>query len=150
MGNVNKLSKKGKKPGVRNIVRERGTISNQWQSDQRQQDALTYYMDPDEKETWGNAYKALEKAGYSSTYARRLASQNTLTDWFLQAVNIQRINPIHLQQKLQKIINSDCEKTADQLTEIKMLGGEMGMFQTNIKVTDTSAMEQAMNAVIDM
>ena len=107
-------------------------------------------MDPDETETWGNAYRALEKAGYSPLYARRLASTNALTDWFLQAVDIQRINPMHLQQKLQRIINDPQEKTADQLLAMKMLGGEMGMFQTRIRVTEQSAVEQALNEVLDM
>jgi len=146
-------SKQGKPPGTRKVATTgpNGVVKeNQWQSSQRQQDALKYYMDPAEKETWGNAFKSLTKAGYSDNWASKLSSKGTLTEWFLQAVDIQRINPMHLQQKLQKIINDPMEETKDQLTAMKMLGGEMGMFQSTIRVKEVSAVEQALNEVLDM
>lgn len=124
--------KDGRKFSKRNIVPNNADGSqvqgNQWQSTPRQQKWLIYYMDPREKETWGNAYQAAIKAGYSESHANTIATGNTALDWVKQARNIMRLNPEHLKTALNKIITSEFSKDSDKIAAIKLLGIDQGMF----------------------
>ena len=68
-----KNTKSGKKFGLR-TQGERGVTANQWTNSPQQNEFLRYYLDPGETETWGNAYLAATKAGYSDSYASSIMS----------------------------------------------------------------------------
>ena len=118
-------SKDGKKFGLRKTG-EKGVQANQWTNSPQQNEFLRFYLDPEQEETWGNAYHSAIKAGYSESYANsiiKLAPQ-----WIQQANNIVRLQPEHLKQALASIANNKYEKTSDRLQAIKMLGIDQGMF----------------------
>lgn len=121
--------KRGKKFSKRTIVKkEAGTIANQWQATQRQQDWLEYYMNPKHKDTFGNSYQAALKAGYSASYAQDIMNPSTALEWVQQAKDLMRLNPEHLKYALSDIIGDTSEKTGDRIAAIKLLGTEQGMF----------------------
>lgn len=132
--------KKGKKFGTRPVVdNAQGSslptgsggshaVANQWQATTQQQNWLRYYMDPAEKETWGNAYQSAIKAGYSENYASRILSDKIALQWVQQARNIMRLNPEHLKSALNDIISNKYEKASDRIAAIKLLGIDQGMF----------------------
>ena len=150
--------KKGKKFGVRpnadeieddskNSLRVSEGLpaqGNQWQATQRQQDWLQYYMDPAEKETWGNAYQSALKAGYSESYARNIMNPSLALQWVQQAKNIVRLNPEHLKMALVKIINAEYAKDSDKIAAIKLLGTDQGMFVQK-QIVGITNIEQALN-----
>lgn len=117
--------KKGKKFGLR-TQGERGVTANQWTNSPQQNEFLRYYLDPTEKETWGNAYLAATKAGYSESYASSII--NVAPQWIQQAQNIVKLQPEHLKQALAEIAGSRYEKASDRIQAIKLLGIDQGMF----------------------
>ncbi len=135
---------KGKKFGTRELATSPDAKANQWQATKKQQDFLTYYLDPKERETWGNSYQSAIKAGYSETYARNIMTPSLAVQWVQQAKNIVRLQPDHLKQALIKIINSDYEKASDRIAAIKLLGLEEGMFVQK-QVVGVVNIEEALN-----
>lgn len=122
------VSKDGKRFVRRPEAMKAAAQANQWQSTKRQQDWLVYYLDPNEKETWGNAYQAAIKAGYSESYARNIMSPSLAIQWVQQAKNIIRLNPEHLKYALAEIVGNKYEKASDRIAAIKLLGTDQGMF----------------------
>lgn len=57
--------------------------ANQHKPDPRQQKFLSNYLDPD-SETFGNALKSAEKAGYSHTYALNI--MNSMPTWLSEKI----------------------------------------------------------------
>ncbi len=138
--------KKGKAFGIRPTVEGEIVQPNQWQASTRQQEWLRYYMDPKEKETWGNSYQSAIKAGYSETYARNIMSESVALQWVKQAKNIMRLNPEHLKLALASIISDKFSKDADKIAAIKLLGTDQGMFvQKNLVVN--IGIEEALNGL---
>ena len=119
------LTKKGKKFGVR-TQGEKGVTANQWTNSPQQNEFLRYYLDPTETDTWGNAYHAAIKAGYSESYASSI--MNVAPQWIQQAQNIVKLQPEHLKQALASIAASKYEKASDRIQAIKLLGIDQGMF----------------------
>lgn len=137
---VKKASKKGKKFGLRKqgekgvtaldvksgkVVPKR-VYANQWTNSPQQNEFLRYYLDPEQTETWGNAYLAATKAGYSESYASSI--MNVAPQWIQQANNIVKLQPEHLKQALAEIAKSKYEKASDRIQAIKLLGIDQGMF----------------------
>lgn len=120
-----KLTKKGKKFGLRKQG-EKGVTANQWTNSPQQNEFLRYYLDPTESDTWGNAYHAAIKAGYSESYASSI--MNVAPQWIQQAQNIVKLQPEHLKQALASIASSKYEKASDRIQAIKLLGIDQGMF----------------------
>ena len=118
-------SKKGKKFGLR-TQGEKGVTANQWTNSPQQNEFLRYYLDPEQEETWGNAYLAATKAGYSNSYASQIIS--VAPQWIHQAQNIVKLHPEHLKQALASIASSKMEKASDRIQAIKLLGMDQGMF----------------------
>lgn len=117
-------NKDGKKFGLRKQG-EKGVTANQWTNSPQQNEFLLYYLEPGQ-DTWGNAYQAAIKAGYSESYASsiiKLAPQ-----WIQQAQNVVKLQPEHLKQALADIANSKYEKASDRIQAIKLLGIDQGMF----------------------
>lgn len=117
--------KKGKKFGLRKQG-EKGVTANQWTNSPQQNEFLRYYLDPEQTETWGNAYLAATKAGYSESYASSI--MNVAPQWIQQANNIVKLQPEHLKQALAEIAKSKYEKASDRIQAIKLLGIDQGMF----------------------
>lgn len=116
--------RKGKKFGLRKVG-EKGVQANQWTNSPQQNEFLRYYLEPGQ-ETWGNAYQAAIKAGYSESYSSsiiKLAPQ-----WIQQAQSIVRLQPEHLKSALAEIANSKYEKASDRIQAIKLLGLDQGLF----------------------
>lgn len=122
---VKALSKRGKKFGVR-TQGEKGVTANQWTNSPQQNEFLNYYLNPEQAETWGNAYLAATKAGYSESYASSIMSVAPM--WIQQAQNIVKLQPEHLKQALANIASSKYEKASDRIQAIKLLGIDQGMF----------------------
>ena len=118
-------TKRGKKFGLR-TTGEKGVYANQWTNSPQQNEFLRYYLDPEQSETWGNAYLAATKAGYSESYASSIIS--IAPQWIQQANNIVKLQPEHLKQALAAIANSKFEKASDRIQAIKLLGIDQGMF----------------------
>lgn len=116
---------------------------NQWQATKRQEDWLKYYMDPSEKETFGNSYQAAIKAGYSESYASGIMSPSLALQWVQQAKNIMRLNPEHLKFALAKIISNDMSTDRDKIAAIKLLGTDQGMFVQKT-ITAHTGLEEAL------
>lgn len=140
--------KKGKTFNKRNQVIDSpdGTPAqaNQWQATKRQEDWLRYYMDPKEKETFGNDYQAAIKAGYSESYAKNIMSSSLALQWVQQARNIMRLNPEHLKMALVQIITDNMAKDADKIAAIKLLGTDQGMFVQK-QITAHVGLEEALS-----
>ena len=122
---VPKGTKRGKKFGLRKVG-EKGVYANQWTNSPQQNEFLRFYLDPEQSETWGNAYLAATKAGYSESYASSIIS--VAPQWIQQANNIVKLQPEHLKQALAAIANSKFEKASDRIQAIKLLGIDQGMF----------------------
>ncbi len=122
---VKKITKKGKKFGLRKQG-EKGVTANQWTNSPQQNEFLNYYLNPEQSETWGNAYLAATKAGYSESYASSIMSVAPM--WVQQAQNIVKLQPEHLKQALATIASSKYEKASDRIQAIKLLGIDQGMF----------------------
>lgn len=120
-----KTTKKGKKFGLRKQG-EKGVTANQWTNSPQQNEFLNYYLNPEQEETWGNAYLAATKAGYSDSYASSI--MNVAPQWIQQAQNIVKLQPEHLKQALVSIAGSKMEKASDRIQAIKLLGIDQGMF----------------------
>lgn len=120
-----KPTKRGKKFGLRKQG-EKGVYANQWTNSPQQNEFLRYYLDPEQEETWGNAYLAATKAGYSDSYASQIIS--VAPQWIQQAQNIVKLHPEHLKQALASIASSKMEKASDRIQAIKLLGIDQGMF----------------------
>lgn len=120
-----KPTKKGKKFGLRKQG-EKGVTANQWTNSPQQNEFLNYYLNPEQTETWGNAYLAATKAGYSDSYASQIMS--VAPQWIQQAQNIVKLQPEHLKQALVSIAGSKMEKASDRIQAIKLLGIDQGMF----------------------
>ena len=102
---------------------------NQWQASGRQLDWLDYYMNPKNKDTYGNPYQAALSAGYSESYARNIMNPSLALQWVQQAKTIMRsMNTEHLRQVLEDIAVSKHEKTSDRIAAVKLLGTDQGMF----------------------
>ena len=119
------VRKSGKKFGLRKQG-EKGVTANQWTNSPQQNEFLRYYLDPEQEETWGNAYLAATKAGYSESYASQIMS--VAPQWIQQAQNIVKLQPEHLKQALASIASSKMEKASDRIQAIKLLGIDQGMF----------------------
>ena len=133
-------SKKGKKFGLRKVGengvtdidgksmdnKPKKVYANQWTNSPQQNEFLRYYLDPEQSETWGNAYLAAIKAEYSESYASSIIS--IAPQWIQQANNIVKLQPEHLKQALAAIANSKFEKASDRIQAIKLLGIDQGMF----------------------
>lgn len=118
-------NKDGKKFGVRRQG-EKGVTANQWTNSPQQNEFLRFYLDPEQEETWGNAYLSATKAGYSDSYASSIIS--IAPQWIQQANNIVKLQPEHLKLALASIANSKYEKASDRIQAIKLLGIDQGMF----------------------
>lgn len=143
------MSKKhGKQFGNRELIQEpdKDIQPNQWQSSQKQQKWLQYYMDPREKETWGNGYQAALKAGYSESYARNIMSPSLALQWVQQAKQVMRLNPEHLKLELARIIGDKYSKDSDKIAAIKLLGTDQGMFVQKQLVGHVN-LEDALNSL---
>lgn len=139
-------SKRGKTFNKRSIVKDvdgKPAQANQWQATKRQEDWLRYYMDPKEKETFGNDYQAAIKAGYSESYAKNIMSSSLALQWVQQARNIMRLNPEHLKMALVQIITDKFAKDADKIAAIKLLGTDQGMFVQK-QITAHVGLEEAL------
>ena len=112
-------SKDGKKFGLRKTG-EKGVVANQWTNSPQQNEFLNYYLNPEQTETWGNAYLAATKAGYSDSYASSIMS--VAPQWIQQAQNIVKLQPEHLKQALASIASSKMEKASDRIQAIKLPG----------------------------
>ena len=134
-------SKDGKKFGLR-TQGEQGATANQWTNSPKQNLFLKYYLDPEEKETWGNSYQAAIKAGYKPSYASAIIK--VAPQWIQAANNIVRLQPEHLKQALASIANSKYEKASDRIQAIKLLGIDQGMFVQKQLVGHVN-IEQALN-----
>lgn len=119
-------TKRGNKFGARKVGQGDKVYANQWTNSPQQNEFLRYYLDPEQAETWGNAYHSAIKAGYSESYANSII--NVAPQWIQQANNIVRLNPEHLKQALASIANSKMEKASDRIQAIKLLGIDQGMF----------------------
>jgi hypothetical protein len=137
--------RKGKAPTKREAADESGGVArgNQWQSTKRQEDWLRFYMDPKEKETFGNSYQSAIKAGYSESYARNIMTPSLALQWVQQAKNIMRLNPEHLKYALAKIITDTLAKDSDKIAAIKLLGSDQGMFVPK-QIVAVTTLEQAL------
>ena len=135
------LSKRGKKFGLRKQG-EKGVTANQWTNSPQQNEFLRYYLDPEQSETWGNAYLAATKAGYSESYSSSIMS--IAPQWIQQANNIVKLQPEHLKQALAAIANSKFEKASDRIQAIKLLGLDQGMFVQKQLIGHVN-IEQALN-----
>lgn len=123
------VKEKKKRPVPKFGVRKQGEKrinANQWTNSPQQNEFLRYYLDPEQEETWGNAYISATKAGYSESYASSII--NVAPQWIQQANNIVKLNPEHLKQALASIANSKMEKASDRIQAIKLLGIDQGMF----------------------
>lgn len=140
--------KQGKKFGNRTLTQTESDSpvqANQWQNSQKQQLWLKYYMDPSEKETWGNGYQAAIKAGYSESYARNIMSPSLALQWVQQAKQVMRLNPEHLKLELARMIGDKYTKDSDKIAAIKLLGTDQGMFVQKQLVGVVTNIEQALN-----
>ena len=134
-------TKDGKKFGLRKQG-EKGVTANQWTNSPQQNEFLRFYLDPEQSETWGNAYLAATKAGYSESYASSIMS--IAPQWIQQANNIVKLQPEHLKQALASIANSKFEKASDRIQAIKLLGLDQGMFVQKQLIGHVN-IEQALN-----
>lgn len=116
--------------------------ANQWTNSPQQNEFLRFYLDPEQSETWGNAYLAATKAGYSESYSSSIMS--IAPQWIQQANNIVKLQPEHLKQALAAIANSKFEKASDRIQAIKLLGLDQGMFVQKQLIGHVN-IEQALN-----
>ena len=140
-------NRKGKKFNDREVapVEDDGTVAqaNQWRATEKQLKWLKYYLDPKEKETYGNAYQSGIKAGYSPSYSEVITRPSVGLQWVESARTIMRtLKPDHLRNVLEEIALGEYEKTSDRIAAIKLLGVEQGMF-TEKKLVAVGSLEQA-------
>ncbi len=139
---------KGKKFNKREVSANKpdGTPvqANQWQASPKQMDWLNYYMNPKEKDTYGNPYQAAITAGYSESYARQIMSPSLALQWVQSAKSIMRsMNTEHLRAALEEIALGKYEKASDRIAAIKLLGTDQGMFVQK-QITAHVGLEEAL------
>src|SRR5688572_9541063 len=95
----------GKKPSRRIVVHDVDAVSNQWQSNPKQELFLNNYFDPG-SQTFGNIFKSALKAGYKESYARNLVRHKSKNMWLEEFVRNTKLEPEHITQGIQEIATS--------------------------------------------
>lgn len=117
------MSKKGLRPTERKIV---DTRSNQWVSNPKQESFVAYYIDVKSKDTFGNVYQSALKAGYSDSYARKIASSSVANQWIAEYVKKRVLEPEHIIQGITNLAITSI-RDSDKLKAYELLAKLEGM-----------------------
>ena len=97
-------------------------------------------MNPKNRETFGNAYKAALKAGYTEAYARTILNQGTA--WIREARSLRGLEPEHIIQGIQEIA-VEGGQDRDKLKALELLAKMKGMM-VDRSITAHVNIEQAL------
>jgi len=138
------VSKKaGRKPLDRPKV---DTKPNQWVSNPKQETFMFHYLDPTSK-TFGNIYQSGLLAGYSDSYAKKLASKSIANQWIGDYVNKMVLQPDHIVQGIQKLAITSI-RDSDKLRAYELLAKMQGMLiDRSANLTANVSLEQLIDGL---
>jgi len=113
----------GNNKGVAPSKRKVGAISNQWQSNPKQNLFMQLYISP-ESTTFGNAYQSAIQAGYNKHYANQIASPAINNKWMQAYANKSNITIDHIRESIADVIRGNIDginKTNTKLKAIELL-----------------------------
>lgn len=116
----------GLAPSRRKVGNEVSTVSNQWQSNPKQQLFLYNYFEPTSK-TFGNVFQSAVSAGYKESYARSLTRRNNKNMWLSEYARNTQLQPEHIMAGITSIATSMTEKGSTRLKGYELLAKLNGM-----------------------
>lgn len=116
----------GLAPSRRRVGNDVAIVSNQWQSNPRQQLFLKNYFDP-ASITFSNVFQSALNAGYKESYARSLTRQSNKNMWLSEYVGNVLMLPEHITAGITSIATSPNSKPSEQLKAYELLAKLQGM-----------------------
>lgn len=117
---------KGLTPTRRQVGNDVATVSNQWQSNPKQQLFLKNYFDATSK-TFGNVFQSAIDAGYSESYARTLTRKSNKNMWISEYLSHNILLPEHIIAGITQIATSPETRQADKLRAYELMAKLSGM-----------------------
>lgn len=133
----------GRLPSRRKQVNDFAVVSNQWQSNPKQQSFLEYYFEP-KSNTYGNVYKSAIKAGYSDSHARTLTRKKNKNMWLQEYLAKQELSPEHIIAGITSIATNPSAQDKDKLKGYELLAKLQGMM-IDKSITATVNIEQVLS-----
>lgn len=116
---------KGLKPSKR-LSNDVVTVSNQWQSNPKQQLFLYNYFEPTSK-TFGNVFQSAINAGYRESYARTLTRQSNKNMWISEYLSNNTLLPEHITAGITSIATDPNARPSERLKGYELLAKLQGM-----------------------
>lgn len=117
---------KGLAPTRRQAGNDVATVSNQWQSNPKQQLFLYNYFDPTSN-SFGNIFQSAINAGYKESYARNLVRKNSKNMWLSEYVGNTQFTPEHIIAGITSIATSPQSRQSDKLKAYELMAKLQGM-----------------------
>lgn len=116
---------KGLKPSKR-LSNDVVTVSNQWQSNPKQQLFLYNYFEPTSN-TFGNVFQSAINAGYRESYARTLTRQSNKNMWISEYLSNNTLLPEHITAGITSIATDPNARPSERLKGYELLAKLQGM-----------------------
>lgn len=113
-------------PSKRKVGNDVATVSNQWQSNPKQQLFLYNYFEPTSK-TFGNVFQSAISAGYKESYARTLTRRNNKNMWLTEYARSTQLQPEHITAGITSIATDQNAKPSERLKGYELLAKLQGM-----------------------
>lgn len=129
-------------PSRRKVGNDVAVVSNQWQSNPKQQLFFKNYFDPQSK-TFGNVFQSAIESGYSESYARTLSRQKNKAMWLSEYARVTQFTPEHILAGITSIATSPQSRQSDKLKAYELLAKLSGMIidrSANISVNIETAL----------
>lgn len=132
----------GLRPHRRKVGNDFAVVSNQWQSNPKQQLFLYNYFEPTSK-TFGNVFQSAIAAGYKESYARTLTRKSNKNMWLSEYASMTQLQPEHIVAGITNIATSMQARPSERLKAYELLGKISGMFidrSANVSVNIEAAL----------
>lgn len=116
----------GLAPSRRRVGNDVAVVSNQWQSNPKQQKFLKNYFDP-ASSTFGNVFQSAINAGYKESYARTLTRRSNKNMWLSEYVGNTQFTPEHIIAGITSIATSPHSRQSDKLKAYELMAKLQGM-----------------------
>lgn len=116
----------GLAPHRRQVGNDVAVVSNQWQSNPKQQLFLYNYFEPTSK-TFGNVFQSALEAGYKESYARTLTRRSNKNMWLSEYARNTQLQPEHIVAGITNIATSNISRPSEQLKAYELLAKLQGM-----------------------
>ena len=131
----------GKKYGLRRPTDKR---PNQYTANPKQEKFISLYFNPRNRETFGNAHESAIQAGYSESYACKIASQGLGNQWIKESRMLAQFTPDHITQALQGESMDPLNRGSERIKALELMAKMQGMLvdrSQNVNVNIEAAID---------